>query len=144
MVIIFSPITSTPANQCVGRTILCGEYGSIVNEAEESNKWVQKFLFATDLSGEAQPALEWTIGTIFREGDTLMAIYAINHDTVAHGCKIVPDKGVVGELSSQAAAIGTSLAAMNMPHALGTASPFSNIGDISERGRECTEAEREG
>jgi len=62
---------------------------------------------------------------------------------VGHGCKIVSDDKIVGELGSQAAAMGTSLAAMNMPHTLGTASPLSNIGDILESGRECTEAERE-
>jgi len=39
--------------------------------------------------------------------------------------------------------MGTSLAAMNMPHTTGTPSPLSNIGDILERSRECTEAERE-
>ena len=59
------------------------------------------------------------------------------------GGKIVPGGKIAGELSSQAAAIGTSLADMNMPHTPGTVSPLSNIGDISERSRECTEAERE-
>jgi len=39
--------------------------------------------------------------------------------------------------------MGTNLAAMNMPHTLGTQSPLSNIGDISERSRERTEAKRE-
>jgi len=39
--------------------------------------------------------------------------------------------------------MGTSLAAMNMPHTTGTPSPLSNMGDISERSRECTEAEQE-
>jgi len=62
---------------------------------------------------------------------------------VGHGCKIASDDKIVGELGSQAAAMGTSLAAMNMPHTLRTASPLSNIGDILESGRECTEAERE-
>jgi len=58
MEIIFSPITSTPEIQYVSRTILCGEYESIIKEAGESNKRVRKYPFATDLSGEAQPALE--------------------------------------------------------------------------------------
>ena len=64
------------------------------------------------------------------------------------GGKIVPGGKIAGELSSQAAAIGTNLADMNMPHmnmphTLGTASPLSNIGDILERSIECTEAQRE-
>jgi len=133
IVIIFSPITSTPEIQRVGRTILCGEYESVVKEADESNKPVRKHLFATNLSAEAQPALEWTIGTVLGEGDTLMAIYAINHDMVGHGCKIAPDDRIARELCSQGATMGTSLAAINMPHTLGTASPLSNIEDISER-----------
>jgi len=139
----FSPITSTPETQRVVRTILRGEYESIVKEAEEGNKRVRKYLVATDLSGEAQHALEWTIGTVLRDGDTLMAIYAIDQDTVEDGGKIVPDDRIAGELSSQAAAVGTSLAAVNMPHTPGTASPLSNFGDISERSRERTKAERE-
>jgi len=101
MEIIFSPITSTPETQRVFRTILRGEYGS------------------------------------------MMAIYAIDQDTVGDGGKIVLDDRIAGELSSQAATMGTSLAAMNMPHTLGTASPLSNIGDILRRGWECAEAERE-
>jgi nucleotide-binding universal stress UspA family protein len=140
-----SPIISTPETQRVVRTILRGEYDSIVREAEESNKRVRSYLVATDLSGEAQHALEWTIGTVLRDGDTLMAIYAIDQDTVEDGGKIVSDDGIAGELSSQAAAVGTSLAAVSMPHTPGTASPLSNfaIGDISERSRERTKAERE-
>jgi len=39
--------------------------------------------------------------------------------------------------------MGTSLAAMNMPYTYGTLSLLWNIGDILERGRECTKAERE-
>ena len=139
----FSPIISTPETQRVVRTILRGEYESIVKEAEEGNKRVRKYLVATDLSGEAQHALEWTIGTVLRDGDTLMAIYAIDQDTVEDGGKIVPDDRIAGELSSQAAAVGTSLAAVNMPRTPGTASPRSNFGDISERSRERTKAEEE-
>ena len=89
------------------------------------------------------PFLEWKIGVVLRDGDALMTIYAINQDMVGDGSKIVPDDRIAGELSSQAATMGASLAAMNVPHTPGTASPLSNIGDISERGRECTEAERE-
>ncbi|KAG0632767.1 hypothetical protein HOY80DRAFT_1066923 [Tuber brumale] len=53
MVMIFSPITSTPETQRVVRTILHGEYESIVKEVEEGTKRVQKDLVATDLGGEA-------------------------------------------------------------------------------------------
>jgi len=58
MEMIVSPITSTPETQPVIRTIRRGEYESIVKKAEEGNKPVQKYLVATDLSGEAQHAPE--------------------------------------------------------------------------------------
>ncbi|KAG0643597.1 hypothetical protein HOY80DRAFT_879852, partial [Tuber brumale] len=75
-------------------------YESIVKEAAKGNKRVQKYLFATDLSGEAQHALEWTTGTVLGDGDTRMAIYAIDQDTVKDSGKIVPDDKIEGELSS--------------------------------------------
>jgi len=64
MEIIFSPITSTPEAQSVVRAIRCGEYESIVKEAEESNNRVRKYLVATDLSGDVQHALECTFGMV--------------------------------------------------------------------------------
>jgi len=100
MEMIFSPITSTPEAQGVVRTILHGEYESIVKDAEEGNKWMQKYLVATDLSGEAQHALEWAFGMVLGAGDTLTSIYAIDQDTVRDGGKIIPDDKIAGELSS--------------------------------------------
>jgi len=100
MGMIFSPITSTPEAQHVVRTILRGEYESIVKDAEEGSKLGEKYLVATDLSGEAQHALECTIGTVLGAGDTPMAIYVIDHDTVEDGGKIVPDKMIAEELSN--------------------------------------------
>ena len=59
-----------------------------------------KVSFTTDLSGEAQHALEWTIWTVLGDGDTPMAIYAIDQDTVEDGGKIVLDDKIARELSS--------------------------------------------
>ena len=101
---------------------------------------MRKYLVATHLSGEAQHALEWTIGMVLTDGDTLMGIYAINQEMVEDCYKIVPDDRIAEELSSQALAMGTSLAAMNIPHTGGTGSPLSNIRNISEPSRERTEA----
>jgi len=97
---IFSPITSTPETRRAVRTILRGEYESIVQEVEEGSKLVQKYLVATDLSGEAQHARELTIGTVLGPGDTLMAIYVIDQDAVVDSGKIFPDNKIAGELSS--------------------------------------------
>lgn len=92
---------------------------------------------------EAQHGLEWIIRTVLTDGDTLMGIYAIDQDRVEDSRKIVQDDRIAGELSGQAAAMGTSLAAMNIPHTPGTASPLSNMGNSMERSREHTEAEGE-
>ena len=90
----FSPIESTLETQRVVWKIIRGEYEEIVREAEDSNRRTRKYLVATDLSGEAQHALEWTIGTVLRDRDTLIAIYAIDQDTVENGGKIVSGDGI--------------------------------------------------
>ncbi|PWW72573.1 hypothetical protein C7212DRAFT_347946 [Tuber magnatum] len=96
-------------------------------EAEENNNLVRKSFVATNLSREAQHTMKWTIGTVIRHGV---------QDTVEDGGKIVADYKMAGELSGKAAAMGTSFVAINMPHAPGTLSLLSNIGDISKRSRE--------
>lgn len=140
-----SPILSTPESQRVVRTILRGEYAEIYGEAEEGNRRVRKYLVATDLSGEAQHALEWTIGTILRDGDTLMAIYAIDQDTVEGGGKIVSDDGIIADMTSQAAAVGSGLApatGTSTPGSVSPRIPFQSL-EKSERSRERTKAEQE-
>lgn len=137
-----SPIISTPETQRVVRTILRGDYDDIFREADEGNRRVRKYLVATDLSAEAQHALEWTIGTILRDGDTLMAIYAIDQDTVEDGGRIVFDDI---DMSTQAAAVGSSLApatGTNTPGSVSPRTPFATL-ERSERSRERTKAERE-
>lgn len=136
-----SPIVSTPETQRVVRTILRGDYAEIFKEADEGNRRVRKYLVATDLSAEAQHALEWTIGTILRDGDTLMAIYAIDQDTVEDGGRIVFDDI---DMSTQAAAVGSSLAptGTNTPGSVSPGTPFA-ARERSERSRERTKAERE-
>ena len=61
---------------------------------------MQKYLGATDFSGEAQHARKWTIWTVLGAGDTLIAIYVINQDAVGDGGNIFPDDKIAGELSS--------------------------------------------
>ena len=74
------------------------------------------YLVATDLNGEGQHLLVWTIGIVLGGGDRLIAISAIDQDTIGDGGKIVLDDRIRGALSSWAAAMGTSLASMKMPH----------------------------
>ncbi|KAL8746113.1 MAG: hypothetical protein Q9190_001837 [Brigantiaea leucoxantha] len=63
------------------RNILRGDFRGIQEEAETGKRRLRKYLVATDISDEAAYALEWTIGTVLRDGDTLLAIYAVNEET---------------------------------------------------------------
>lgn len=73
-------IVSTPAtNRCV-RTIYRGDFAKMQQEARDNQRRVRKYLIATDLSDEAAHALEWTIGTVLRDGDTLLAIYCVDEE----------------------------------------------------------------
>ena len=71
--------TSVP-NRVI-RTILRGDFSTMQEETEEGLRRSRLYLVATDLSDEAVYALEWTIGTILRDGDTLLAIYAVDEET---------------------------------------------------------------
>ncbi|KAL8937979.1 MAG: hypothetical protein Q9216_004145 [Gyalolechia sp. 2 TL-2023] len=75
-----SPIDNiTP--QRVIRTILRGDYRNIHEQAKSKKRKLRTYFVATDISEEAAYALEWTIGTVLRDGDTLLAIYAVNEET---------------------------------------------------------------
>ncbi|KAL8982388.1 MAG: hypothetical protein Q9205_003087 [Flavoplaca limonia] len=80
LAIYASPIDNiTP--QRVIRNILRGDYRGIQDEAKAKRRKTRTYFVATDLSEEAAYALEWTIGTVLRDGDTLLAIYAIDEET---------------------------------------------------------------
>lgn len=63
------------------RTIIRGEFSKMQQEAEEGSRRLRTYLVATDLSDEAAYALEWTIGIVLRDGDTMIAIYAIDEES---------------------------------------------------------------
>ncbi|KAI9825386.1 MAG: hypothetical protein M1832_001116 [Thelocarpon impressellum] len=108
-----SPIGSTPESNRVIRTVLRGDFALMQQEAEEGTRRQRTYLVATDLSDEAAHALEWTIGTVLRDGDTLLAIYAINEESgTSKGGDGDSVHGVgVGEgsmsVKDQAAAVGS-------------------------------------
>ncbi|KAI5362003.1 Putative universal stress protein A family [Septoria linicola] len=94
-----SGIHSTPSAHRVIRQILRGDFEHFQREAEDGRKRQRMYLVATDISPEAEYALEWTIGTVLRDGDTLFAVYAADEDTVGddggvqlgHGAESVRD-----------------------------------------------------
>ncbi|KAI9841369.1 MAG: hypothetical protein M1837_000752 [Sclerophora amabilis] len=87
MNISVSPINSTPESHRDIRTIIRGEFSKMQQEAEEGLRRQRTYLVATDLSDEAAHALEWTIGTVLRDGDTLLAVYAVDEETGTGGGK---------------------------------------------------------
>ncbi|KAH8666758.1 hypothetical protein BX600DRAFT_511660 [Xylariales sp. PMI_506] len=62
------------------RILYRGEFNKIQRDAEEEHRRLRKYLVATDLSDESTHALEWAIGTILRDGDTLLAIYCMDEE----------------------------------------------------------------
>ena len=112
-----SAVHSTPSAHRVIRQIIRGDYAHFQRQAEEGRKRQRMYLVATDLSSESQYALEWTIGTVLRDGDTLFAVYASDEDTVSgggsgeggveigHGAESVKDTAaIVRDLPTTAAA----------------------------------------
>ncbi|UNI22620.1 hypothetical protein JDV02_008490 [Purpureocillium takamizusanense] len=97
-------LTSPEAHRSI-RIIYRGEYNKIVQQAEDENHRLRKYLVATDLSDESTHALEWAIGTVLRDGDTLIAIYCVDEETgiVTGEGSLVPDEP--SAMKEQAAAI---------------------------------------
>ncbi|KAI9716672.1 MAG: hypothetical protein M1812_005210 [Candelaria pacifica] len=120
MNISMSAITSTPASHRVIRTVIRGEFSKMQQEAEQGIRRQRTYLVATDLSDEAAHALEWTIGTVLRDGDTLLAVYAVDEE-VGTG-KTGETEGSVG--------IGEGASAMRDTAAMVGSLPTHNI-DIS-------------
>ncbi|KAL2262872.1 hypothetical protein VTK26DRAFT_9198 [Humicola hyalothermophila] len=107
-------IMDTPEAHRTIQIITRGEYTKLVQEAEEEHRPPRKYLVATDLSEESTHALEWAIGTVLRDGDTLLAIYCVDEETgIAggdNGGGPGPGPGVPDEplaMKAQAAAINT-------------------------------------
>jgi nucleotide-binding universal stress UspA family protein len=82
-----SQIMNTPESQRTIQIITRGEYSKLVQEAEDEHRKPRKYLVATDLSDESTHALEWAIGTVLRDGDTLVAIYCVDEES-----EIYPDE----------------------------------------------------
>lgn len=75
-----STIDNSVPNRVI-RTIVRGDFARVQEEADQGHLRQRKYLVATDLSDESVYALEWTIGTILRDGDTLYAVYAVDEET---------------------------------------------------------------
>ena len=86
--------TDTPESHRVIRTIVRGDYLYFQGQAKEENIRLRTYLLAVNLKPEAAYATEWAIGTVLRDGDTLMAIFAVDKDAETG----LPEDGVpIGE-----------------------------------------------
>jgi len=110
LVLTVSPVHSTPSAHRVIRQIIRGDYTYFQHEAEEGRRRQRVYLVATDLSPEAEYALEWTIGTVLRDGDTLLAVYAVDEESsgigegveIGHGAEVIKDTAsIVGSLPAE-------------------------------------------
>ncbi|ROT36666.1 adenine nucleotide alpha hydrolases-like protein [Sodiomyces alkalinus F11] len=88
-----TPIISTHESCRAVRVIYRGEYDELRKTATEDNRRLRKYLVATDLSEESNHALEWAVGTVLRDGDTLLAIYCVDEETGIYSSDdaLVPD-----------------------------------------------------
>jgi nucleotide-binding universal stress UspA family protein len=84
-------IQSMPDSHRAIRIIYRGDYNKIAQAAVEEHHRLRKYLVATDLSDESTHALEWAIGTVLRDGDTLIAIYCVDEETGISDAGLVPD-----------------------------------------------------
>lgn len=75
-----TPIMESPDSARATRIIARGNYTTIVRSCLEEGQKPRKYMVATDLSEESTHALEWAIGTVMRDGDTLLAICCVDEE----------------------------------------------------------------
>lgn len=127
LAILLTPIASKPETQRSVRTMFRGDFAKMQRDAREEGRRNRKYLVATDLSEEAAHALEWTVGTVLRDGDTLLAIYCVDEDSV------INSEGPTPSLERQAEAIAGSAISLppstlsNLRHSIAAGSGHAHI-----------------
>ncbi|KAF6837699.1 usp domain-containing protein [Colletotrichum musicola] len=109
------------------RIIYRGEYEKIQKAAEEEHHRLRKYLVATDLSDESTHALEWAIGTVLRDGDTLICMYCVDEETGIYSTEgvMVPDEPKAHR--EQAAAINAISNSKTQPPGMATGPSFPHL-----------------
>ncbi|KAL3262497.1 hypothetical protein ABHI18_002716 [Aspergillus niger] len=145
-----SSIDSTVQHRSI-RTIIRGDYAEAQEETESSRRRQRKYLVATDLSEESVYALEWTIGTILRDGDTMFAVCAMHDETatpasvqIGDGAKAIQDAAaVVGSQTAETAEKAQNDSNSHLPRALfGRLGTDSKPSSVDARGMSKAESER--
>ena len=136
-----SNIHSTPSAHRVIRQIIRGDYAHFQLEAEEGRRRQRMYLVATDTSPESEHALEWTIGTVLRDGDTLFAVYAMTDDTLAAGGSV--EIGTGADMVKDTAAIVRGLTSTtSVPTNSSVVSPLARAGLAGNSGGETRSRSR--
>jgi nucleotide-binding universal stress UspA family protein len=147
----------TPEAHRTIQIITRGEYAKLLQEAEDEHRPPRRYLVATDMSDESTHALEWAIGTVLRDGDTLLAIYCVDEEAgiAPVDGAVVPDEPRA--MKEQAAALnvvansktpvtpgGSALPLHTRPSALSQVSVASNASiSPAPSSRERSKAEEE-
>ncbi len=126
-----SAIHSTPSAHRALRQIVRGDFGHFQREAEEGRRRQRMYLVATDISPEAEHALEWTIGTVLRDGDTLFAVYAADQDEAAAAGEGGVDIGKGADMVKDTANIVRGLQSTNVPPNSPGPSPLARAGQLA-------------
>ncbi|KAK8084693.1 hypothetical protein PG997_005964 [Apiospora hydei] len=126
MQLSLTPVISNPEAHRSIRIIYRGDYVRIQRDADDDHRRLRKYLVATDLSDESTHALEWAVGTVLRDGDTLIAIYCMDEEATGNadnGTNQVPDDPK--SMREQAAAINAMAKSPKMPSSqVPSPSPF--------------------
>ncbi|KAK8045003.1 hypothetical protein PG993_005027 [Apiospora rasikravindrae] len=121
-----TPVISNPEAHRSIRIIYRGDYVRIQRDADDDHRRLRKYLVATDLSDESTHALEWAVGTVLRDGDTLIAIYCMDEEATGNldnGNNQVPDDPK--SMREQAAAINAMAKSPKLPSSqVPSPSPF--------------------
>ncbi|KAJ5772994.1 hypothetical protein N7457_007890 [Penicillium paradoxum] len=128
------------------RTIVRGNFSSLQDQGDGTRRRRRKYLIATDLSEESVYALEWTIGTVLRDGDTIFAIYVMNEDSstasavqVGEGARVMKDATAI--VGSQTKEANQNSGSRTILGRLGTGTA-SKTHSADSRGSSIAEAER--
>ena len=145
LTLTMSAVHSTPSAHRVIRQIIRGDFEHFQHEAENGRKRQRMYLVATDMSPESEYALEWTIGTVLRDGDTLFAVYAAGEESVGASSEGGVEIGHGAESVKDTATIVKGLPTMQAPTTSLAPSPLSRSSDGRSRSRgiySSAEAER--
>ncbi|KLU88340.1 hypothetical protein MAPG_07327 [Magnaporthiopsis poae ATCC 64411] len=80
LTLTMTPVIDSPESHRAIRIIYRGDYAKVAQDAEGEHRRLKKYLVASDLSEESTHAMEWTIGTVLRDGDTLLALYCVDEE----------------------------------------------------------------